>query len=69
MKEFFIGCLGVAIFIFVLACFEGWIISLLWNWIAPIFWVSAPVISIWQAIGIMVLINLIGRLIFGSKSN
>jgi len=44
-----------------LAAFEGWIFSLLWNWLVPLFWTSAPILTIWQGFGILLLINLIFR--------
>ena len=69
MKEFVIGCLIGLVIIIGFAAFEGWIVSLLWNWLAPIFWTNAPVLGIWQAFGILFLINLIGRVFFGSKNN
>ena len=68
MKEFFIGCFGIIIFIFALACFEGWIFMLLWNWLVPMFWITAPILTLWQSIGILLLINIIGKIFFGSKN-
>jgi len=38
----------------------GIMLMLLWNWIAPIFWVAAPVLTFWQSVGINVLLWLIG---------
>ena len=67
MKEFLFGCLIALIIIGGVAAFEGWIVSLLWNWLAPLFWTNAPVLGIWQAFGILLLINIIGRIFFGSK--
>ena len=59
MKEFLTGCVLILIIGAALAAFEGWIASLLWNWLAPLFWENAPVLGIWQAFGILVLINII----------
>ena len=67
MKEALFGCLVALFFIAVLAIFEGWIFMLLWNWIAPMFWTTAPVLSIWHSIGILLFINIIGKLLFGNK--
>lgn len=67
MKEFLFGCLIALIIIVGVAAFEGWIVSLLWNWLAPLFWTNVPVIGVWQAFGILLLINIIGRIFFGSK--
>lgn len=69
MKEFLFGCVITIIFIALLAIFEGWIFMLLWNWLTPLFWSSAPILSIWQSIGILFLVNIIGRILFGSKSD
>ena len=51
--------------ILVIAAFflEGYVLMLLWNWIAPLFWSAAPELTFWQCIGIIILINLIGSII------
>lgn len=67
MKTFIFGCIGSLLLIALMAIFEGWIASLLWNWIAPIFWANAPVITIWQAIGILFLLNIVFS-VFRNKS-
>ena len=46
----------------------GWIFMLLWNWLLPLFWASAPILNIWQGVGIIILLNIIGNLLFGSKN-
>lgn len=67
MKEALFGCL-VALFVIALfAIFEGWIFMMLWNWLVPMLWTTAPILNIWQSIGILFLLNLIGKLFFGSK--
>ena len=48
---------------FASASFEAWIIMILWNWVAPIFWASAPTLTFWLSFGIMLLCNLL----FGGK--
>jgi len=57
-----IGCL---ICIVVIASFflESYVLMLLWNWLAPLFWSEAPILGFWECIGIIVLINLIGSII------
>ncbi len=62
-----IGCLFILILCIILGAFSGWIFMLLWNWLAPIFWSTAPVLTFWQAWGVMILANWIGSL-FRSKS-
>ena len=61
-----IGCFGwllVVIFalalIFGVACFEAWILMLLWNWIIPILFPTLPTIGFWLAFGIMMLCNIL----------
>ena len=51
--------------ILVIASFflEGYVLMLLWNWIAPLFWSAAPELTFWQCIGVIILINLIGSII------
>ena len=47
-----------------LACYAlvGWVFTLLWNWLAvEVF--GAPVISFWQALGILLLLSIVGRMI------
>ena len=44
----------------------GWVFSLLWNWVAvQVF--QAPEISMWQGAGILLLLAIIGRVLFGHK--
>lgn len=68
MKSGLFGCLLVLVIIIALAVFEGWIFMLLWNWLVPMFWTASPILTIWQSIGILFLINIIGKLFFGSKN-
>ena len=64
----FFGCLGILLLAFGADCLIGWIFMLLWNWIAPIFWVSAPILTFWQGVGCVILLELIGSF-FKSSSN
>jgi len=63
-----IGCIVVIALIAGLLILEGWVASLLWNWIAPIFWSSAPVLTTWKALGIMFVLDIIGTCLFKSSS-
>lgn len=61
-----IGCFGwllIVVFalalIFGVACFEAWILMLLWNWIMPILFPTLPTIGFWLAFGIMMLCNIL----------
>jgi hypothetical protein len=56
---------GCIIAIIVIAAFflEGYVLMLLWNWLAPLFWSAAPILGFWECIGIRLLINLIGSIL------
>jgi len=47
---------------FGVACFEGWLVMLLWNWLVPMIF-NGPTISFWVAMGICFLFDLL----FGSR--
>lgn len=57
--------LGVAI----ISAITGGIFMLLWNWLVPMFWSSAPILTFWQAWGLFILINLIFRSQVKTKRN
>ena len=40
-------------------CFEAWIVMLLWNWIVPLLWIDAPLLTFWTAVGIDLLISIL----------
>jgi hypothetical protein len=63
-----ISCILILVVLVLLSFLEGWILMLLWNWLAPIFWSAAPELSYWQAMGIMLLLSIIGSF-FRSSSN
>ena len=54
------GCAAICIVIVGLCFLEAWIFQLLWNWIVPVFWTTAPILTYWQAFGACVLISMIG---------
>ena len=57
--------MGCLISILIVAAFflESYVLMILWNWLAPLFWSAAPELTFLQCIGIIVLINLIGSII------
>ena len=63
-----ISCILILVVIILLSFLEGWILMLLWNWLAPIFWSSAPELGYWQAMGIMLLLSIIGSFFRSSSS-
>lgn len=54
------GCIVIGVMLVALSFLEAWVVQLLWNWIAPIFWQAAPVLTYWQAFGCCVLLSIIG---------
>lgn len=62
MGESLGSCFFALIVIVLLSFLEAWVLMLLWNWIAPIFWATAPILTFWQAYGTMVLIQIIAGL-------
>lgn len=44
---------------FGLACFEGWLLMLVWNAVMPLIWATAPVLEFWWAVGIVFICNLL----------
>lgn len=61
-----IGCLVVLLvviliigFTFGLLCLEGWIVMLLWNAVICALWTSAPHLSFWLAVGLVLLCNIL----------
>jgi hypothetical protein len=54
------GCIVICVILAVLSFLEAWVVQLLWNWIAPIFWQTAPILTYWQAFGCCILLSIIG---------
>lgn len=53
-------CTRLAMFlaVVIVSAVTGGIFMLLWNWLVPILWSSAPILTFWQAWGLYILINL-----------
>lgn len=64
-----LGCLGLGIILIGLSFLEALFIQLFWNWIAPVFWSAAPILTYWQAFGVCVLLSIIGGFFKSSKSS
>ena len=47
--EIFAGCFITLLLCILLGAFGGWVFMLLWNWLVPLFWTAAPVLTFWQA--------------------
>lgn len=54
------GCIVIIVILVVLSFLEAWIVQLLWNWLVPIFWTTAPILTYWQAFGVCILLSIIG---------
>ena len=54
------GCIVICVILAVLSFLEAWVVQLLWNWIAPIFWTNAPILTYWQSFGCCILLSFIG---------
>ena len=51
---------GVVVLYFGIYAIYAWAVQALWNWIVPIFWTSAPILTYWEAVGVTLLLTLIG---------
>lgn len=65
-------CLGC--FLFLLLIIGGillgvWILQLLWNWLVPLFWAAAPILTYWQSFGICTILSVIGYASMNYKNN
>ena len=59
---------GIAIFItlilvlgliFGALCLDAWVVMLLWNWVVPILWIDAPILTFWTSMGLNMLCALL----------
>jgi hypothetical protein len=57
MKKVIFWCTVIVI---ALTFLEAWGLQLLWNWLAPLFWKTAPILTYWQAFGCSVLLSIVG---------
>lgn len=55
------GCLLILILCIIFGAIGGLVFMLLWNWLAPLFWHNAPLLTFWQAWGVTVLISWISN--------
>ncbi len=54
------GCVIICVIVAALSFLEAWVVQLLWNWLAPIFWTTAPILTYWQAFGCCILVSIVG---------
>ena len=55
-----VGCIFALILIVGFNFLVFWAFQELWNWLAPLFWSTAPILTYWQAFGCSVLLSIIG---------
>ena len=53
------GCIIVMVILIILDFLEALIIQFLWNWLVPIFWTTAPILTYWQAFGVCIFLSII----------
>lgn len=65
-KKYHVGCgIYILIIIFAIAlafgvsCLYAWLGMLLWNWVMPIIWASAPVMTFWPMWGLLELCGIL----------
>ena len=55
-----VGCIFALILIVGFNFLVFWAFQELWNWLAPLFWSTAPILTYWQATGCVILLEIIG---------
>ena len=58
IKAFFIFVVTILL-IGLIAALPAFGVMLLWNWLVPMFWAGAPILTFWMALGILVLLGLL----------
>jgi hypothetical protein len=56
-SSIFFGCFITLLICILFGAFGGWVFMMLWNWLAPLFWTNAPILTFWEAWGVMILIS------------
>lgn len=71
-----IGCLGIILMVilvfaiaFGLSFFYAWIGMLLWNWVMPMIWAGAPVMTFWPMWGLLELCHIMFRPVHWNTNN
>lgn len=60
--------IGIALYVAVMAIFAAWPIQLLWNWLVPTLF-GGPIVTFWQAFGLMALSGLLFKSSSSSSSS
>lgn len=56
------------VFSLVFSLLSGTVFFFLWNWLAPLVWAAAPVLSWFEAVGIWFLVGMVSRMCFKRSS-
>lgn len=60
MKNNIFGWCLFTLLMICLFCGLGTYVAMsLWNWLIPLFWKTAPILTFWQTLGLMVLMRII----------
>ena len=57
-----LGCLFMGILVLCYYSLITLLFMLLWNWLVPLFWTSAPILTFFQSFGVIILISFISFL-------
>ena len=67
MKYTFFSCLIIGLIIVAIDLLIFWGFQELWNWLVPLFWKTAPILTYWQAAGVVILLEIVGSFFKSSK--
>lgn len=67
MKYTFFSCLIIGLIIAAIDFLIFWGFQELWNWLVPLFWKTAPILTYWQAAGVVILLEIVGSFFKSSK--
>ena len=57
------GTLGAIVVLSIIAIalfLQAWLVQVLWNWLVPLFWTTAPILTYWQSFGCCLLLGIVG---------
>ena len=56
---YLVAFLIVVAILFAFSCLNAWVAMLLWNWVMPMIWVEAPIMSFWPMWGLVELCSIL----------
>ena len=57
--DVFLGCSYRMLIVFLVYFFISLVFMLLWNWIIPIFWINAPILTIFESFGCILILFIV----------